>query len=221
MTAKDREALASSPLFASLGSGVLESWFREKRAFLLSAKKGGTIMAARSFDRCLVLIIKGSAAVSKVGSDGRKTVINVLSAGDVFGMATLFYEREGYPSEITAESPCRMAVFPKELVEEAFSSSPEFAKAYVTLLSRKIHFLNRKLEIFTEGEAEEKLLRFLSAAAKGRTEFELPCSVSRLAESLGVGRASVYRAFDALSGEGVLAREGRKIVILKPERLSE
>ena len=33
--------------------------------------------------------------------------------------------------------------------------SPEFAKAYVTLLSQKIHFLNRKLEIFAEGEAEE------------------------------------------------------------------
>lgn len=221
MTEKDREALASSPLFSSLGSGAAESWFREKRAFLLSVKKGGTVMAERSFERCLVLIIRGSAAVSKTGSDGRRTVINLLSAGDVFGMATLFYEREEYPSEITAESPCRMAVFPKELIEEAFASSPEFARAYVTLLSQKIHFLNRKLELFTESETEEKLLRFLAAAAKGRVEFELPCSVSRLAESLGVGRASVYRAFDVLSGDGVLAREGRKIVILKPKRLSE
>ena len=218
MTAKDREILLSNSLFSSLGKEICESWVRGKRALILSAKKGETLMAAESFERSLVLILKGSAKVSKIGADGKRTVINVLSAGDVFGMATLFYE-SGYPSEITAESPCRTAVFPKELVEEAFASSPEFAKAYVTLLSQKIHFLNRKLEIFAEGEAEEKLLRFLSAAAKGKTEFELSSSVSRLAESLGVGRASVYRAFDALSEKGVLKKEGKKIVILKPERL--
>ncbi len=176
-------------------------------------------MAEEKFDRCLVLITKGAASVSKVNLDGRRTVINTLSAGDFFGMATLFYEREEYPSVITAENSCRMIIFPKELVEEIFDSYPKFAKSYVTLLSEKIHFLNRKLELFAEGEAEEKLLRYFSAEAKGEREFELPCSISRLAESLGVGRASVYRAMESLSKKGILEKNGKRIVILKPEKL--
>ncbi len=219
MTAKDKEILGSVPLFSSLESGVCEGWIRDKKAFLLAVKKGETIMTAKNFNRCLVLITKGSATVSKIGSDGKRTVINTLIPGDFFGMATLFYEKEEYPSEIMAESPCRMIIFPKGLVEEIFESYPKFAKEYVTLLSEKIHFLNGRLEIFAESETEEKLLRYIIVIAKGRREFELPCSISRLAESLGVGRASVYRAFGSLSDKKILIKEGKKIVIPEPERL--
>ena len=183
---------------------------------LVSAKKGEIIMKQHNFSRCLTFIIKGKATVSKIGLDGHRTIINRLSDGDVFGMATLFYEEDEFPSEITAESNLRLAVFSKEAVEEAFFSSPEFAKAYVTLLSGKIHFLNKKLSAFSEGEASEKLLRWIMTAANGETEFYLPFSVSKLASMLGIGRASVYRAFETLSEKGLVLREGKKIVILKP-----
>ena len=70
---------------------------------------------------------------------GKKTFINRLSEGDVFGMATLFYEEAEFPSEITAEGNLRLAVFSKETVEEAFSTSPDFAKAYVVLQIGRAH----------------------------------------------------------------------------------
>ena len=211
MTANDREAFLKNELFSKLDIDFL----REKMN-LVSAKKGEVIMKQHNFRRCLTFIIKGKATVSKIGLDGHRTIINRLSEGDVFGMATLFYEEEEFPSEITAESNLRLAVFSKEAVEEAFFSSPEFAKAYVTLLSGKIHFLNKKLSAFSEGEASEKLLRWIMTAANGETEFYLPFSVSKLASMLGIGRASVYRAFDTLSEKGIVHREGKKIVILKP-----
>ena len=99
---------------------------------------------------------------------------------------------------------------------EAFSTFPEFAKAYVTLLSEKIHFLNKKLSAFSEGETSEKVLRWIITAANGNSELILPCSVSKLAQMLGIGRASVYRAFDTLSERGIIRKDGKKIVILKP-----
>ena len=211
MTAKDREAFLKNELLSKLDMDFLR-----RRMNIVSAEKGETIMKQNSFSRCLTFIIKGNASVSKIGLDGRKTVINRLSEGDVFGMATLFYEEEEFPSEITAESSLRLAVFSKEAVEEAFFSCPEFAKAYVTLLSEKIHFLNKKLSAFSEGEASEKLLRWIMTASNGETEFYLPFSVSKLAGMLGIGRASVYRAFETLSEKGIARREGKKIVILKP-----
>ena len=211
LTANDREAFLKNELFSKLDIDFL----REKMN-LVSAKKGEIIMKQHDFRRCLTFIIKGKATVAKIGLDGHRTIINRLSDGDVFGMATLFYEEEEFPSEITAESNLRLAVFSKEAVEEAFFSSPEFAKAYVTLLSGKIHFLNKKLSAFSEGEASEKLLRWIMTAANGETEFYLPFSVSKLASMLGIGRASVYRAFETLSEKGLVLREGKKIVILKP-----
>ncbi len=211
MTAKDREVFLKNQLFSKIDIEL----FRDKME-IVSAKKGETIMTKNLFSRCLALILKGSASVSKIGLDGKKTFINRLSEGDVFGMATLFYEEAEFPSEITAEGSLRLAVFSKETVEEAFSASPDFAKAYVVLLSEKIHFLNKKVSAFSEGEAFEKLLRWIMNYSEGKTEFELPCSISKLSLMLGIGRASVYRAFDTLYEKGIISREGKKIVILKP-----
>ena len=218
MTSKDKEALFSNPLFAVLRQSDCEHWIKSGRAKIAAFEKGDAVMTEKSFARCLIVILKGSASVCKIGGDGRRTVINLLRRGDVFGMATLFYEQD-FPSEIVAEEPCRMAIFPKELIEEAFASSPEFAKAYVTLLSQKIHFLNSRIGTFAEGETPERFLRWLCDVSGGRTEFSLPCSMSKAANSIGVGRASLYRAVDLLAEEGVLKRDGRNIVILKPERV--
>lgn len=210
MTATDKEAILKNKLFSKI-----ETDFLKNGLSFINVKKGETLLTKKSFRRSLFLIIKGSATVSKICLDGHKALINWLYEGDVFGMATLFYEEAEYPSEITAESQMRIAVFTKELVEEAFAKYPEFAKAYAVLLSKKIHFLNEKLSAFSEGEAHEKLLRWLLSIADGRTEFELPCSISKLASMVGIGRASVYRAFDQLSEEGKIQKNGKKIVILK------
>lgn len=211
MTSKDRQIFSDDPLFSTLDFKSLN-----EKTDIISAKKGETIMDEKIFNRCLVFILKGSALVYKIGLDGKQTVINRLSVGDVFGMATLFYEKDEFPSEIVAEKDIRMAVFSKEIVEQTFTENPQFAKAYVTLLSEKIHFLNKKLSAFSEGEVSEKLLRWIKDFADGRTEFSLPCSLSKLAQMLGVGRASVYRAFETLAERGTLEKDGKKIVLLKP-----
>ena len=211
MTSRDREVFSKNKIFSKFDIDRFKD-----RMEIVSANKGKTLMTQKHFSRCLALILKGNASVTKIGLNGHKTVINRLSEGDVFGMASLFYEEAEYPSEITAESALRLAVFPKDAVEEAFATSPEFAKAYVTLLSEKILFLNKKISAFSEGDASEKVLRWVLTMANGENEFVLPCSVSKLSQMLGIGRASVYRAFDILQNRGIIFREDKKIVILKP-----
>ena len=211
MTAKDREAFLKSPLFSKFNFENINS-----KMEIVSAKKGETIMAKNNFERCLAFILKGSASVLKFGFDGKKTVMNRLFEGDVFGMATLFYEEAEFPSEITAGTNLKIAVLGKETVEKVIFENPDFARAYITLLSQKIHFLNKKLSAFSESEAHEKLLRWIMSTADGKEEFILPCSLTKLSSMLGIGRASVYRSFESLEKQGKIKKDGKKIVILKP-----
>lgn len=211
MTAKDKEVFLENKLFSSLNINDYKN-----EVEIVSVKKGETLMAENSFVRCLILIINGKAAVYKTGLDGKRTLINSFSSGDVFGMATLFYEQAEYPSEIIAEANLRLAVLKKSAVEKAILENPDFAKAYITLLSEKIHFLNKKLSAFSEGEACEKLMRWILSTAGEKSEFIIPCSLSRLSVMLNIGRASVYRAFDSLEEQGRIKKDGKKIVILKP-----
>lgn len=210
MTANDKEALLQSKLFSKIPSDILE-----KNTEFVSVKSGETFMSKKNFNRGLALIVKGSAVVSKVSADGKRVAVSNLSTGDVFGMTTLFYEENTFPSEITAKAPLKLAIFKKEFVEEMFYKNPDFAKAYAILLSEKIHFLNEKLSSFTEGDSAERLLRWILSTAEGKNEIEFSCSFSKLASMLGIGRASVYRAFEALTERGTIIRNGKKIIILK------
>ena len=215
MTENDKTTFTQSPLFSKFDIKYYEKLIKNKEAKIASFKKGEVILDGKSNERCLILILKGSASVSKLSVDGKKAIINFLYRGDVFGMATLFYEYDEFPTTVTAEEACRTAILPKEVVENAFASSPEFAKEYVTLLSKKIHFLNQRISTFAESESDEKLLNWLEKNSGGKNEFELPCSISKLAFVLNIGRASVYRAFDSLSEEGYIAKDGKKITLLK------
>lgn len=215
MTSNDKAVFLSNPLFSKFGTEYYEDLIKSKKATIVTYKKGETILSGEDKARCLMLILKGSVSVSKIGADGKRAIINFLNKSDVFGMATLFCEYGEYPSVITTEEPCRIAIIPKEVIENAFAVSPEFAKEYVALLSEKIHFLNRRISTFAESEADEKLLSWLKNNSGGNKEFELPCSISKLAFILNIGRASVYRAFDSLISDGYISKDGKKIVIHK------
>ena len=85
MTAKDKDVIIKNKLFSKLDTETLRNGME-----IINVKKGETVMTNSVFSRCLALILKGDAAVSKIGLDGRRTVINRLSEGDVYGIATLF-----------------------------------------------------------------------------------------------------------------------------------
>jgi DNA-binding IclR family transcriptional regulator len=50
----------------------------------------------------------------------------------------------------------------------------------------------------------------------GTSTVKLDVSISALSELLDVGRASLYRAFDKLTEDGFLRKDGRSFTLLDP-----
>ena len=73
---------------------------------------------------------------------------------------------------------------------------------------------------FIRSSAERKVAQYLLSRLEGGW-VELDCSAAGLARRLGVSRASLYRALDALAGRGVLRREGRRVQVLQPDALEQ
>jgi len=92
-------------------------------------------------------------------------------------------------------------------VEELRSGNREFAKAELALKEELSAYLcHEEVRYFCD--------TYLSSFEK--TEVCLEDSLSSLSELLDVGRASLYRAFDRLTADGYLIKEGRKIILLNP-----
>ena len=104
------------------------------------------------------------------------------------------------------------------LVEELMGRFPEVCRSYVAYLSERIRFLSGKIDALTAGSAERKVAQYLLSRLDGEWA-ELDCSATGLAQRLGVSRASLYRALDALEARGAVRRAGKRFRIPDPAAL--
>ena len=79
-------------------------------------------------------------------------------------------------------------------------------------------YLNKKISTFTAGNADCKLALYLiENNENGKLNSTL--SMSALASTLGVGRASLYRAFDKLENANLIKKDGMDIFIIDSDGL--
>lgn len=212
------EALYTNPLFAGIPASRVDSLIGmapEQAAY----GRGDIIFSPERYERKLAILLSGSALVYRTGGEGHRILMSRLTAGEAFGMASLFYEQAAYPTAIHAEKSCTVLFLDKAWLEEVFAAEPRLAANYITILSERIHFLGKRLDTLAGDEPHIRVMKVLHSL---RTEqasdtIALPYSLSQLAEHLGIGRASLYRALDALEAEGTIRREGKTIHIIKEE----
>lgn len=177
----------------------------------LSVPKGNVVYDRTRFRRCLGIVLRGRIQVRR-----ETLLVSTLQAGDLFGAAALFNKRASYPTTLTALSDCEALLIPQEEIRRLLRVCGPFAEDYVTYLSGRIQFLSARLGVVSAGSNRDKLARYLLDAPDG----EVTLSAAQLCQRLGVGRASLYRAFEALEQAGAIAREGKTIRILNRDRLN-
>ena len=214
--AAERSLLAETFLFRGAPLEAVELARTDPRTLRQENGKGGVIYAPHAFRRCLGVVLEGRVQVNKGA-----LIMSVLEPGDLFGAAALFNDRADYATTPPPRgSPCRVLLLPQALVEELMGRFPEVGRNYVAYLSGRICFLSGKIDALTAGSAERKVAQYLLSRLEGGWG-ELDCSAAGLARRLGVSRASLYRALDALAGRGVLRREGRRVQVLQPDALEQ
>lgn len=169
----------------------------------------------------LCIIRRGSAHVytQEQCSD---LLLRILREGDTFGVATLFGNAgTSAITKIMAVSDTEALCMKAETVRHLITGDGNFALRYIDFLADRIRFLNKRIACIGAGSAEDKLCTWLlnqTPDIQGDITLTLPMSLSRLADTLGLGRASLYRALDELASRGLLIRQGKTLLI--PSRAS-
>lgn len=210
-------ALCKCRLFAGIdlnaGPGIMEM----DGISFAQYERDDVICTRSDFLRRLAVMITGSANVYKNSSGddaGSGMLMSVQKKGDIFGMASLFYESERYPADIIANDATRVMFFSKEWIRAAMKAEPRLAENYILILSEKIGFLSSRVDLLAADSAENRLLNYLISSSADKDSVYLPYSISALASSLSIARSSLYRAFDTLEKTGFISKKGREIILL-------
>lgn len=162
------------------------------------------------FDKCkyIGIITKGKASI-KSGDNG--VIIKKLQKGDIFGVAGLF-DTPTHSTLIVASTDCTVITLSKSFVEKCISLNPTCAMNYITLLAKKISFLNKKINSYTAKSAENKLYSYLMQLPHNGNILELSVDMSTLSKMIGIGRATLYRAFTKLEENGTITKKDKIII---------
>lgn len=190
--------------------------------------KSGKLLCFRSgepmetADRTVGILISGRGVIYS-SDKGRQTLLRFISPGDAVGVAGL-YAQKAPETRIYAcgDGKSEMFFIDRDAFDKlmALESDGRFRANLIKFLSDRVTFLNSKIDCVTGGSAERRLVMFLkNSAPNDHGEIDIGMSMTALAHALDIGRASLYRAFDALAEDGAISRAGRSVKILTPEKL--
>ena len=203
--------LKKHPIFGSFPESKLSGIVSDDRCRISKVACGEDISAN---GLGLFLIVSGSVLVFRKGN-GLPVLLQRLERGKVFGAASLFSDENEDVTLLRAENSASVFFLPKDLIAELVRTDSTFAMSYISFLSEKIRFLNRRMSELSAPSVTQKVAAFLLCEEKGIAQTKV-----KLASALGIGRASLYRALDELTEMGLISIEGKGVTVIDSEGLS-
>ena len=200
--------LKKLPLFATADPLLLQKALESEQAHRIDLAAGNPLPSC--FAEMLGVLLTGKLQI--LSADEERTVLLCTATkGHVFGAASLFLENQAPVSRLVAQNECSLLLLERDAVRSLMVADPAFMDAYLRFLAERVRFLNGKIRAFTAGSTERRLALWLTEHAEAGILHAPP--LSTLADTLDIGRASLYRALDKLEAEGLIERNGRDITL--------
>lgn len=167
------------------------------------------------------IVAAGRVKVYKLSPEGKERILHVVQPGGNFAEAAIFADGL-YPASAEPLEKSTLIFFPKRDFLDLLTAQGRIAINMIGGLSRFLRLFAGQIEELTFRDVPSRLARYLLDLNNERNgAVELPTSKSAIASRLGTVSETLSRTFRKLSDEGLIRVEGKTIVILDAERLSD
>ncbi len=170
------------------------------------------------------IICEGTVKLIRHLANGKKLIVAVLGPGDILGLEAMRSGRLSWEAEALEKT--RVGFVDKGHFARLLERYPQLAAALIEKLSDEVARLQERIFATTRQGAPSKLAYLLLqlASAHGRTHpqgtlIDLELSRAELAEMIGVARETASLTLSRFKARGLIATEGRKILLLDRARL--
>ena len=212
------EILAKSFLFKGLDQKTISKIIESNPPKITGYKRNDLIYPSKSPDEAVGFVIHGKCEIRTLRADSGKTVINILSPGDSFGILSVF-SGDDFPTEIYAAVNSTVLFFSKEQIIGFANNCSQISTNIITFLAERVNFLNRKIATFSAKSVESKLASFILDECEKQSSDTIIFNAKKTSEEIGAGRASVYRALSSLQVSGLIIFTNKQIQVINKKEL--
>ena len=169
--------------------------------------------------RMLGIVSQGSAVVERIDREGGRAILEHLGPGGVFGEMMMFKAAGDDSVVVRAAAPTRVSFLRSEAVmrrcEHACACHSRMVENLFRLVTEKATSLSERVEGLSRRSIREKLLRYFQLqAAKGHgPSFQLPFSLSALADYISADRSAMMRELKKMREEMLVTITGRQVTL--------
>ena len=165
---------------------------------------------------CFYYLKSGKVKSFIQSEDGGERVLNLYTAGSLFGEASFFDELPRVSSAV-AVVPCEIVPIDRELVTQEFARNPELALAMMQYLARTVRLLSGQVDQMAFRPARWRVANYLLTLA-GR-DGVAACTQEDIAAAVSVSRVTVSRVLGGFAQRGWVELGYRTIRLKEPKAL--
>ena len=205
--------LKRTQLFSGVGEEEIGAMLNCLQARLCTYKKGEYVLRqGEHLDKILVLV-SGKLHIQRDDYWGNRSIINMVSIGEMFGEAYVAPESGTLMNDVLAVEDSAVIFFDVKRIITVCSAACRFHSMVVQNLFFAISDKNRKLvqklTFMTKRTTREKLIAYLSEESKRQnsSEFSIPFNRQQLADYLSVDRSAMSNELCKMRDEGLIEFE--------------
>jgi CRP-like cAMP-binding protein len=188
--------------------------------------RGATIFSPEVHPHSLYLLESGLARIYRLSDDGDETSFGYVAPGEVFGELTVFgdYPRESFA---VAVHPSRVWKMPIQHFQRILETRPAVSLAITRQIGQRMKRIESRVETLVFRDVRSRVAGILLELAEdfGKAQGEqlildINLTQSELATLVGSTRQTVNASLGELESAGLLERQGRSLLLIKPSELA-
>lgn len=211
--------LKRTQLFSGVGEEDVGAMLGCLQARLCEYKKGEYVLRQGEHTDTLMVLAEGKLHIQRDDYWGNRSIINMVSAGEMFGEAYVAPESGALMNDVLAVEDSVVIFFDVKRIITVCPTACRFHSAVVQNLffaiSEKNRRLVQKLTFMSKRSTREKLIAYLSEEANrhNSNEFSIPFNRQQLADYLSVDRSAMSNELCKMRDEGMLEFEKNRFVL--------
>ena len=212
--------LKRTQLFSGVGEEEIKAMLNCLQARLCIYKKGEYVLRQGEHLDKILILVTGKLHIQRDDYWGNRSIINMVSVGEMFGEAYVAPESGTLMNDVLAVEDSAVIFFDVKRIMTVCSSVCRFHSMVVQNLffaiSEKNRRLVQKLTFMIKRTTREKLIAYLSEEAKRQnsSEFSIPFNRQQLADFLSVDRSAMSNELCKMRDEGLIEFEKSRFRLL-------
>jgi CRP-like cAMP-binding protein len=212
-------------IFCELENEALDSV--SDRKVINTYKKGHTIFFQGNPAFGLYCVKSGKIKISKIGNDGKESIMRIAGGGDVIGHRSLFSE-ENYTATATVIEEAAICFIDKKFIYKAVHDEPSVALQIIQKLSKEMGSAETKTASMSQKNVRERLAELFLTLTKaygikenGKIRLDIKLTREEMASMVGTANETIIRFISEFKDEGIIEQKGKEIFIIDEKKLAE